>query len=96
LAVELTRPRGTVLMIGVSPQGSRLPADLYDLHYREIVLRGAFGRGDGFARALALLPGLRLDHLITEQYPLDRIGEAMAAAAAGHGVKTVIIPGRPR
>ena len=43
---SLTRPRGDVLMIGVCPQGSPLPIDLYDFHYREIRLQGAFGRGN--------------------------------------------------
>jgi L-iditol 2-dehydrogenase len=93
LAVGVTRPRGTVLLIGVNPPGSRLPADLYDLHFREIVVRGAFGRGDAFARALTYLPRLRLDGLITGRYPLERVSEAMAAAARGDGVKTAVCPG---
>jgi len=92
-AIALTRPRGVVQLVGVSPVGSRLPADLYDLHYRELTLQGAFGRGTAFGRALALLPSLRVAELITARFPLDRIGDAFAHAAAGHGIKTVIAPG---
>lgn len=91
-AVAVTRPRGTVLLVGVNPPGSRLPVDLYDLHYREVVLRGAFGRGTAFARTLRLLPGLGLEALITTRYPLDQVTAAMAAAATGRGVKTVLAP----
>jgi threonine dehydrogenase-like Zn-dependent dehydrogenase len=91
-AVAVTRPRGTVLLVGVNPPGSRLPVDLYDLHYREVVLRGAFGRGTAFARTLGLLPGLGLEALITTRYSLDQVTAAMAAAATGRGVKTVLAP----
>ena len=91
-AMEVTRPRGTVLLIGVNPPGSALPADLYDLHFREIVLRGAFGRGDAFARALHRLPGLGLEALITTRFPLHQVADAMAAASEGRGVKTALRP----
>jgi L-iditol 2-dehydrogenase len=93
LAARVTRPRGTVLMIGVHPQGSRFPADLYDFHYRELRLAGAFGRGSAFARALALLPTLPLEGLVTARFPLERIDDAIAAATEGRGVKTVVGPG---
>ena len=92
LAVRLTRPRGTVLLIGVNPRGSRLGADLYDLHYREIAIRGAFGRGSAFARTLALLPSLGLPPLISARFPLARIDDAMAAATEGRGLKTALAP----
>lgn len=36
-----------------NPRGSRLAADLYDLHYREIAIRGPFGRGSALAWTLA-------------------------------------------
>lgn len=91
-AIALARPRGTVIMLGVNPRGSTLPSDLYDLHYREITLRGAFGRGSAFARALQLLSSLSLAGIITVRYPLERVSEAFAAAAEGRGVKTAISP----
>ena len=46
--ISKLRPRGQALMIGVHPEKSHLPSDLYDFHYREIKLFGAFGRGDYF------------------------------------------------
>jgi hypothetical protein len=37
----------------VNPKGSALPLDLFDAHFREIRIGGAFGRGTTFRRALA-------------------------------------------
>ncbi|MGH7264909.1 MAG: zinc-binding dehydrogenase, partial [Candidatus Rokuibacteriota bacterium] len=91
-AVRLTRPRGVVQLVGVSPVGSRLPADLFDLHFRELTLQGAYGRGTAFARALRLLPKLGVRGLITARFPLARIGDAFAHATAGRGLKTAITP----
>jgi L-iditol 2-dehydrogenase len=91
-AVRLVRPRGIVQMVGVNPPASRLPADLFDLHFREITLLGAYGRGSAFGRALAWLPRLPVA-LVTARFPLDRITDAFAHATAGHGIKTALTPG---
>ena len=91
-AIGLTRLSGTVLLVGVNPKGSSLPLDLFDVHFREIRICGAFGRGTSFRRALALMPKLGVERLVTARFPLTRIGEAFAHAAAGHGAKTVITP----
>ena len=93
LAITVTRPRGVVQLVGVNPVGSALPADLYDIHYRELTLLGAYGRGAAFGRALRFLATLPAGELITARFPLAAIGDAFAHAAAGHGLKTVITPG---
>ena len=93
--VALTRPRGTVLMIGVPPEGSELPYDLYDLHYREITLKGAFGRGGVFEKALQLLPKLQLDAIVSGRFPLSGIADGITASARGHGVKFTVCPNMP-
>jgi threonine dehydrogenase-like Zn-dependent dehydrogenase len=92
-AVALTRPRGVVQLIGVNPPGSRLPADLFDLHFRELTLVGGYGRGAAFRRALTLLPRLGVTGLMGSRFPLERIAEAFAHATAGHGLKTAVAPG---
>jgi threonine dehydrogenase-like Zn-dependent dehydrogenase len=92
-AARLVRPRGVVQLVGVSPPGSAPPLDLFDIHFRELTILGAFGRGRAFGRALALLPTLPARELITARFPLDRAEAAFAHAAAGQGVKTVIGPG---
>ena len=92
-ALALTRPTGHLLIVGVNPKGSQLPLDLFDVHYREIRISGAFGRGTAFRRALALMPRLGVGKLVTARFPLTRIAEAFAHASAGRGAKTVITPG---
>jgi len=92
-ALALAKPTGVVQLVGVSPHTSRLPLDLWDIHYRELRLGGAFGRGTAFRRALALMPGLGVKRLVTASFPLERVAEAFAHAAAGRGAKTVITPG---
>jgi L-iditol 2-dehydrogenase len=91
-ALTLVRPRGILQLVGVNPKGSRLPIDLYDVHFREVTIHGAYGRGSAFSRALALMPRLGVARLVTERFPLECIGEAFAHAEAGRGVKTMITP----
>jgi L-iditol 2-dehydrogenase len=91
-ALALVKPMGVVQLVGVSPKGATLPVDLYDVHYREVRIQGAYGRGRSFRRALALLPALGVESLITARFPLEQIAEGFAHAAAGRGVKTAVSP----
>ena len=90
--IAATRERGQSLMIGVSPEGSPLPVDLYDMHFREIKLVGAFGRGNVFHRVPAELEQLNLDGVISGTYPLAELPDAITASAEGLGVKFAIKP----
>jgi L-iditol 2-dehydrogenase len=92
-ALAMVRPAGVLQLVGVNPKGSTLPLDLFDVHYREITIHGAFGRGRSFQRALKLMPTLGVKPLITARFPLARVEEAFAHATAGRGVKTIITPG---
>jgi threonine dehydrogenase-like Zn-dependent dehydrogenase len=89
---EVTRPRGDVLMIGVCPKGAPLPVDLYDFHYKEIRLQGAFGRGNVFADTPVAISKLKLDGVISGRYPLEKVGQAIKDSGAGKGIKFVIKP----
>lgn len=91
-ALTLVRPTGVLQLVGVNPKGSRLPLDLWDVHYREIRIHGAFGRGRAFRRALALMPRLGVKPLVTARFPLAKTEDAFAHATAGRGVKTIITP----
>ena len=92
-AVGLTKPAGILHLVGVSPKGAQLPLDLWDFQFRELSLHGVFGRGTAFRRALRIMPTLGAKRLVTARFPLERIDEAFAHAAAGRGMKTVITPG---
>ena len=90
--VDVVRPRGQVLMIGVSPGGAPLPIDLYDMHYREITLKGSFGRGNVFARTPAEISKLDLSGVISGRYDLEDVPKAIVDSGEGRGVKFVIKP----
>jgi L-iditol 2-dehydrogenase len=91
-ALTMVRPMGVLQLVGVNPKGSQLPLDLFDVHYREISIHGAFGRGRSFRRVLALMPKLGVKSLITARFPLAKVEDAFAHATAGRGVKTIITP----
>jgi L-iditol 2-dehydrogenase len=92
-AFRMVRPTGVVQLVGVNPKGATLPLDLWDMHYRELRIVGAFGRGTAFRRALRLMPKLGVGRLVTARFPLARIADAFAHASAGRGVKTIVTPG---
>ncbi len=90
--IDATKPRGQTLMIGVCPEGSPLPVDLYDMHFREIKLVGAFGRGNVFHRVPAELDKLDLENVISGNYSLADLPDGITASAEGLGVKFAIKP----
>ncbi len=90
--VELTRPRGQTLMIGVCPEGSPLPVDLYDMHYREIKLFGAFGRGDVFERVPQELQKLNLEGVVSGRFSLEELPQGVQDSADGKGIKFMVKP----
>ena len=90
--VEVVRPRGQVLMIGVVPEGAPLPVDLFDMHYREVTLKGAFGRGNVFARTPAEIGKLNLEGVISGRYELQDVPKAIVDSGEGKGVKFVVKP----
>jgi threonine dehydrogenase-like Zn-dependent dehydrogenase len=92
LAATLVRPRGVVQLVGVCPKGSTFPADLFDFHFRELTLVGAYGRGRAFRRVLPLLSRVGAAGLVTDRFPLERVADGFAHAAAGRGLKTAIVP----
>ena len=95
-AVGVTRDRGRVQLVGVSPAGSTLPSDLYDLHYREITIGGAYGGGSAFGRTLELLARLPdVERVISGRFPLESVATGFERASAASGVKTVIGPNDP-
>lgn len=90
--VELARPRGHALMVGVSPRRSPLLVDLFEMHFREVSVRGAMGAGNSFAHALNLLPQIDLEGVVGGRYPLEEIASVIEMSAAGDGVKYVMAP----
>ena len=79
-AIAATRPRGTIVQIGVS---GTVPVPLNVIVAKEIALRGTFRFHDEFAWAVALLGSGRIDvrPLLSATMPFDRAVEAFTLAS---------------
>jgi threonine dehydrogenase-like Zn-dependent dehydrogenase len=87
-SLEVVRPHGTVVLIGMP---GRLQVDLAPLWHREIRLAGAYAYGtelfDGnprptFELALEAAAAMSTGRLVSASYPLERFEEAVAHAGA--------------
>lgn len=87
-ALELVRPRGTIVL--KSTYAAPEPLQLAPIVIDEIRLVGS--RCGDFPRALRLLAERRIDvtSLISAEFPLSRAAEAMAAAADGANRKVLL------
>lgn len=87
LMTMLPRVRGRIVIVGIFSQP--VPVDLFRFFWRELELVGArvYEAAD-FEQAIALVPHLPLDRLITGRFPLSDIAGAFAAAPKG--MKTVV------
>lgn len=85
LAVGLTSPAGTVVVMGYD---SRAEATVRPLHILQHGLR-IVGAGDyngpQFPRAVAMTARLPLEKIVTHRFPLERHAEAFATLATGSG-----------
>ncbi|MGQ9371670.1 L-idonate 5-dehydrogenase [Azospirillum sp. ST 5-10] len=79
-AVEVTRPRGTVVLVGL---GGDCPLPMNTVVAKELQLHGTFRFDEEFAWAADLIARRRIDvrPLITATLPLDRAREAFDLAA---------------
>jgi 2-desacetyl-2-hydroxyethyl bacteriochlorophyllide A dehydrogenase len=92
-ALEVPRKAGTLVVIGVAPTSAEVTLRPYELFTRELTVHFSYVRHAEFQRAVALLPHLRLEPLLTHRYPLERTMEAIAAASGRQGLKIQVQPG---
>lgn len=86
---------GTFLQFGVASPSARVELSPYDVYRREITITGSMAVLHSFERAVDLYAAGVLDAslLVTDRVPLARCAQALDAFAAGHGVKTQLLPG---
>jgi len=101
-ALDVVRPRGAVVLIGMP---GRLSVDLAPLWHREVRLAGAYAYGTEtagpsprptFALALEAVAALGTGRLVSATYPLERFEEAVAHAGAAGRRGAVKIAFDPR
>ncbi len=94
---EMARPGGTVVMVGIAPEGSELSLPAIRVVREERRLMGSFY---GSARPHVDMPmilelymagRLKLDELVTHRFSLEQINEAVHSLESGEAVRPVIV-----
>jgi L-iditol 2-dehydrogenase len=94
-AIWLVRKGGTVILFGGCRQGTSVTYDAGKIHYDEITLKGVFHyRPSDVMDAYNLLRGRRIkvNTLISGEYPLQNLNTAFQKLLSGEGIKYAIIP----
>lgn len=99
-SLRLARNGGTVLLLGI-PKDKSVTIEDYrsDLIFKGLVVRAIIGRKmfETWYRMLALLKaGLKLDHVVTGEFPLSRFSEAMDQFSRGQALKVILYPDQKR
>jgi 2-desacetyl-2-hydroxyethyl bacteriochlorophyllide A dehydrogenase len=86
---------GTYLQFGVASYDTRATIEPYRIYNSEITITGSMAVLHSFDRAGALFAAgvLRPDVFISDRYPLERYGEALARFRSGAGRKHQIVGG---
>ena len=94
-ALELAAFGGRVNYFAGFPKGSAATMDPNLIHYRELLVSGGSNaRRADVARAVGLLSSGALDvgSMVTHQFPLSELDEAMAAVRQRRGLKVAVVP----
>ena len=92
-APALTRKGGRIVVLGVLPQGTKVPIEPFDLLFREIQLHFAFINPFTQARAAELITSgkIAVAPLISRTIPLEAAAEAIASPPAAGEVKVLVV-----
>ena len=90
-ALRAVRRRGRIVQMGLRGADVQIPYDL--VCFKELTVTAGFASNpQSWRRAMAVLPELRLEPLVTEVVPLAEWRRAFEASRAGDGVKFVLDP----
>ncbi|MDQ0396310.1 zinc-dependent alcohol dehydrogenase family protein [Labrys monachus] len=92
-AFQLARPGGTVVILGVMPQGVKVAVEPFDILFRELKVFGSFINPFTHKRAADLISSgaIQIDPLITRKVPLDDIPGIIAHPPAPGEVKVLYV-----
>ncbi len=96
-ALQLVRAGGTIVEHGHFTFRGTVPIDLTPIVLKDLHILGNLGYyTSGFATAVSILKAERsrvpFDRLVTHEFPLSRVDEALATARREECVKAVLIP----
>jgi L-iditol 2-dehydrogenase len=92
-ALQLVRTGGSLLFFSGYLKGSKLDLELNEIHYRELHIHGSIDCTiQDFQNAVALLPQINMEKLVTACYPLDQTVQAFQSTRDPSAVKILIEP----
>ncbi|ANH04794.1 zinc-dependent alcohol dehydrogenase family protein [Shinella sp. HZN7] len=94
-APKLARNGGTVVVLGVLPQGETVEFEPFDLLFREVRILTSFLNPFTHGRAAALISSgtIKVDRLISRRIGLDDLPDAVANPPRPGEVKVLVMPG---
>lgn len=104
-AIQAAAPGGRVVAFAGFGNEPAVTVDMNRIHYGEVELVGSHWVGtppnqrlDRYAQARELLASqeLALDRLVTQLIGFEQVEDALVRQADHRGLKTVLVPGRPR
>ncbi|PWJ90712.1 2-desacetyl-2-hydroxyethyl bacteriochlorophyllide A dehydrogenase [Mesorhizobium loti] len=95
-SIRLARAGGTVVIVGVTPQGMKAEFEPFDLLFRELKVLGSFLNPYTHRRAAELIASgaIEIDRLISRQVPLEDAAAVVANPPAPGEVKVLVVPRR--
>ncbi|WP_292563961.1 zinc-dependent alcohol dehydrogenase family protein [Mesorhizobium sp.] len=95
-SMRLARAGGTVVIVGVTPQGMKAEFEPFDLLFRELKVLGSFLNPYTHRRAAELIASgtIEIDRLISRQVSLEEAPAVIANPPAPGEVKVLVVPRR--
>lgn len=95
-SMRIAKAGGTVIIVGVVPQGMKVEIEPFDLLFRELKVLGSFLNPFTHGRAAELIASgaIEIDRLISRQVPLEEAAAVIANPPAPGEVKVLVVPGR--
>jgi 2-desacetyl-2-hydroxyethyl bacteriochlorophyllide A dehydrogenase len=93
-ATKLASAGGTVVILGVMPQGAKLEIEPFDILFRELRVLGSFLNPFTHRRAAELIASgaVKVDKLISRTISLDKAPDVIGQPAATGEIRVLIVP----
>ncbi|PSJ53081.1 zinc-dependent alcohol dehydrogenase family protein [Kumtagia ephedrae] len=97
-APRLVRAGGTVVILGVMPQGEKVEIEPFDLLFRELRVLGSFINPFVHRRAAELIASgtIKVEKLVSRQVSLDEAPQVIANPPGPGEVKVLVVPSGTR
>jgi 2-desacetyl-2-hydroxyethyl bacteriochlorophyllide A dehydrogenase len=94
-STRVARPGGTVVIVGVMPQGEKVAFEPFDILFRELKVLGSFLNPFTHGRAAKLIASgaIEIDRLISKQVSLEEAPDVIASPPAPGEIKVLVVPG---